>query len=222
MNQAVKAYFFIPSGMKNYIERGFDGWRFVFFIYTAFAAILAIQTAGTFKTGILIFLQPMFLLLLLSIISVAGAFAMGAKEPLVKGMRLVALCLPPAGLTLFFLAEKSPMVYFVVYPVALYVFGSIFMGPKGRLINGAMGLSMAALTLVFLYLIAITTAGWFDRKVVIDGYKISIEEIPAFSGDQLKVYRFISFIPGNWAYSPGRRDFGFVENPQRSRGKSPC
>jgi hypothetical protein len=191
MNQAVKAYFFIPSGFKNFIERGFDGWQFIFFIYVAFDGIMAYEQSTSIKGGVYLFIQPFFLLILLSVLAVASAFSMGAKEPIIKGLRLVGLCLPPIGLVFYFLTVQSLMAYFAIYPIALFIFGSAFLGPRGKLLNGIVGLGVISLALALFYLHVNTTGKWFGRELVIDGYKAVLNDIPDLSKNESQVYRFL-------------------------------
>jgi hypothetical protein len=191
MNNVIKAYFFIPSGFRNFIEYAFDGWRFVFFLYLLFSAILAVVTASSLEAGTYILLQPILLLLVLSLLTAANAFGMGAHEPIIKGMRLVALCLPPIGLTLLFIAEKSALAYFGVYPALLYIVGSAYLGPRGKLINSAMGTAVMALTCALLYFQATTTGKWLGQELTIKGHEIRLTEIPAFTDDESRILRFI-------------------------------
>jgi len=122
---------------------------------------------------------------------VANAFGAGAHEPIIKGMRLVGLCLPPIGLTMFFAAEKSPLVYFAVYPAALYIVGSAFLGPRGRLINSVMGAAVMALTIALVYFQAGTTGNWLGHQLIIEGHEVRLAEIPAFTDDESRILRFL-------------------------------
>jgi len=191
MTNVIKAYLFIPSGFRNFIDHAFDGWRFVFFLYFVFSLILAYVTAPSLQVGAYIMLQPLFILLVFSLLTVASAFGMGAHEPLIKAMRLVALCLPPLGLTLFFIAEKSPLAYFGLYPMILYIVGSAFLGPRGKIINSAMGIAVLAISGVIVFLEATTADKWFGRELVTRDYRISLTEIPIFTENESRTLKYI-------------------------------
>jgi hypothetical protein len=202
MNEVIKAYLFIPSGFRNFIERGFAGWRFVFFLYVLFSAILALVSADSLREGIFIFLQPIFLLVILFLLSGLSAFIVGSDEPLVKGMRLVGLCLPPIGLTFYFLAEKSPLVVFAVYPALLFIFGSIFLSQNPRLINIIPGICVIGATGFLSHFNAVKTDKWFGRELTIVNYEVRLSKASLFSEIETGIYRFLLFATPRLGHIP--------------------
>ncbi len=191
MNQLLKAYFFIPSGFKNFIENGFEGWGTLFFLYFLFALIFTRETAPDFKIGTFIFLQPLMILLLLAMLSTTAALILGAKEPLIKGIRLTALCLPPIGLTFYFIAEKSPLVFFAAYPILLFIYGSAFLGPKMKILNIAAGTITISLVLSLSYLFGVTSDNWFGQRLAFNGYKVELSLATTFDRNEYKIYKFL-------------------------------
>jgi hypothetical protein len=202
MNEVVKAYLFIPSGFRNFIERGFDGWRFVFYMYFAFSAILAIISADSPIAGIFIFLQPVFVFVTLSALAVITAFIMGAHEPLIKSMRLVGLCLPPIGLCFFFLAEKTPLVFFAVYPGFLFIVGSIFLRERVRIAGILPAIAVVAITAVLAYYHSTSLDRWFGQELTFDGYRLNLSRAAAFSKDESRVYLFLLKATPSLGYIP--------------------
>jgi hypothetical protein len=193
MNQLLKAYFFIPSGFRNFIENGFEGWGTLFFLYLLFALIFTRETAPDFKIGIYIFLQPLVILLLLAMLSTISALIMGAKEPLIKGIRLTALCLPPIGLTFYFIAERSPLVFFAVYPILLFIYGSAFLGPKIKILNAFAGTITIALVLTLSYIFGVISDDWFGQQLIFDGYKIELTQSMSFGRNETKIYKYLLY-----------------------------
>jgi len=202
MNEAVKAYMFIPSGFRNYIEEGFDGWRFVFFLYVIFSAILAIVSCDNIKEGIYIFLQPIFLLIVLSLLATINAIIVGADEPIIKGMRLVGLCLPPIGLMIYLLAEKSHLASFGIYAALIYVVGSVFLSRKLRILNILPAILVVGLTGALSYFHATETDKWFGQELTISNFKVQIAKVSAFSEVESRVYRFLLMAPPHLGYIP--------------------
>ncbi len=191
MNQAIKAYFFIPSGFRNYIENGFEGWGSFFFLYLAFGALFSYEAATNLKSGIYIFLITFALLFVLAILSTAGAFVLGAKEPLIRAMRLTGLCLPLIGLTIYFIARKSLLSYFGIYPIIIFIYGSAFLKPDKKILNALVGMVTIALTLGLTFLFSMTSDKWFGQQLAFDGYKAELTAIPIFKGNEAKVYRHL-------------------------------
>jgi hypothetical protein len=191
MNQAIKAYFFIPSGFRNFIEYAFDGWRFIFFLYGIFSAVLAFEAASTIKEGVYIFLLPIVLLIVMSLLSSICALILGAREPVIKAMRLVAICLPPIALTVFFIARNSLLVYFAIYPIALFVFGSAFLTFNHKFLNALVGLFTIAAVIVLTYFHATFSDKWLGQELSFDGYKVNLRERPILEKSELKVYSFL-------------------------------
>jgi hypothetical protein len=191
MNQLLKAYILIPSGFKKFIENGFEGWGTLFFLYLLFALLFARQTAPDVKIGTYIFLQPLMILVLLAILTTITALIVGAKEPLIKAIRLTALCLPPIGLTFYFLAEKSPLVYFAAYPILLFIYGSAFLGPHNKIINMVSGIITIALSLVLAYIFAVTSDRWFNQDLTFSGYKMELTRAALLNRQEAKIYKFL-------------------------------
>jgi predicted DNA-binding transcriptional regulator len=202
MNEAIKAYMFIPSGFRNYLEEGFDGWRFVFFLYIIFSAILAYVSGDSPKEIAFIFLQPIFLLIVFSIFSTLNAFIVGADEPIVKGLRMVALCLPPIGLSIYLFAEKSHLSIFVVYPALLFIIGSIFLSRANRILNLIPAIFALALTGGLTYLHATTIDKWFGHELTLANYQVSIIRSSDFTENETRVYRFLLESPARLGYIP--------------------
>lgn len=202
MNEAIKAYMFIPSGFKNYIEEGFDGWRFIFFLYILFSAILAYVSGDSLKEGAFIFLQPTFLLVAFSLLSGLSAFIVGADEPIVKGMRLVGLCIPPISLTIYLLAEKSHLAIFGIYPALLFLVGSIFLSRKSRILNLIPAIFVVGLTGTFSYFHATEIDKWFGQELSISDFEINIAQTSMFSRSETKVYRFLLESPARLGHIP--------------------
>jgi hypothetical protein len=202
MNEAIKAYMFIPSGFRNYIEEGFDGWRFVFFLYVLFGATLAFVSGSSLKEGLYIFLQPIFLLIAFSLFTIVSAIVVGADEPIVKSLRLVGLCLPPIGLTIFLLAEKSQLVIFGAYPALLYIVGFVFIGRQSRTLNVIPAVFAVALTLVSSYFHSTSTDKWFGQELTINDYRVQLSHASLFSRDESSIYRFLIISPPRLGYIP--------------------
>jgi hypothetical protein len=191
MNQAIKAYAFIPSGFRNFIQYGFAGWRFVYFLFAIFCGILAYVSADSLKAGIYIFLQPIFILLILSVLTILNALLLNAREPLIKSARLIGLCLPPIGLSIYLLAEQSELAVFAVYPALLYVVGSIFLGSRPRVINALPALVMVILAGTAAYFYSTSTDKWFGQKLTFDKYHIHLARAAVFTGEESQVYKFL-------------------------------
>ncbi|OGC89548.1 MAG: hypothetical protein A2W25_14375 [candidate division Zixibacteria bacterium RBG_16_53_22] len=202
MNEAIKAYMFIPSGFRNYIQEGFDGWRFVFFLYVVFSGILAIVSGDSIKEGIYIFLQPIFLLIVLSILAAISAIVVGADEPIIKGMRLVGLCLPPIGLMIYLLAEKSQLAAFGIYPALLFIVGSMFLSRSSRILNILPAVLVVGLTAALSYIHSTETDEWFGQELTFSNYAVRISKASAFSEIESRVYRFLLTAPPNHGYIP--------------------
>jgi hypothetical protein len=164
---------------------------FVFVLYFVFSGIMAYDLATSIKAGIYVFIQLFLLLIILAILTTLSALAMGAREPLIKALRLVGLCLPPICLTLYFLADKSPLVYIGAYPVLLYIYSSAFMGPKNKFGNAGIGAAAIILTGVISYFQATNTDSWFDQKLSFDGYKAQYSARPAFTDNESKICSFL-------------------------------
>jgi hypothetical protein len=191
MNPAVKAHFLIPSGFREFLDKGFDGWQFVFLFYTILSGIIAFESTSSWKIGIYIFLQPVFSMLILCILSTVAALILGAKEPLIKGLRLTGLCLPSLGLTFIFLSDKSPLVYIAAYSVILFIYGSAFVGSKSKILNAVIGIVVIGSAGLVSYIQATTIDKWFDQELTFDGYKAQLSTIPAFNKNEMKVYSFL-------------------------------
>jgi hypothetical protein len=191
MNQAIKSYFFVPTAFRNFIEYAFDGWRFIFFLYGVFSAVLAYEAASTIKEGVYIFLLPIVLLIVMSLLTGISALILGAREPVIKAMRLVGICLPPISLTIFFVARNSLLVYFVIYPIILYIFGSAFLTFNHRFLNSVVGLITIAAAIVLTYFHATFSDKWLGQELSFDGYKIHLRERPILEKNELKVYTFL-------------------------------
>jgi hypothetical protein len=193
MNQAIKAYFFIPSGFRNYIDKGFEGWGSFYFLYFIFIALLTYETAHGFKFGAYILLQPLVFLVLLSIFSTAAAFSAGAKEPLIKALRLTGLCLPPIGLTVFFIARKSLLTLIAIYPALIFIYGAAFLNPDKKLISSLLGLLSLSLAVVIFYFFAVSSVKWFGQELAFDGFRASLTRSRAFTKNEETIYRFLLF-----------------------------
>jgi hypothetical protein len=202
MNQAIKAYFFIPSGFKNYIDRGFEGWGSFYFLYFIFIALLTYENATGLKFGAYIFLQPLFFLILLLILSTTAAFIAGAKETHIKAKRLTGLCLPPIGLTIFFIARKSLLTFIAVYPALLFIYGAAFLNPDKKFLNALLGFVTLALTVVIFYFFAISSVKWFGQELTFDGFKANLSQIRTFTKNEETIYRFLLFSPPTLGYIP--------------------
>ncbi len=184
MNQLIKAYFFIPSGFRNFIENGFEGWLSLFFLYLIFSLILAREAAHSLMAGVFIFTQPIAILIILSILSTACALIVGAKEPLIKGFRLAALCLPPIAVILYLIAKKSVLVFCGAYPILLFIYGSAFLGSKHKIINAVSGAVTVALAMVLSYFFAVTSDKWFGQEFVFDGIRAELSERPSYDRNE--------------------------------------
>jgi hypothetical protein len=202
MNQLIKAYFFIPSGFRKFIENGFEGWGILFFLYFLFALIFTRETAPDFKIGVFIFLQPLAILFLMAVLSTIAALIVGAKEPLIKGIRLTALCLPPISLTFYFMAIESPLVFFAVYPILLFIYGSAFLGPRLKILNITAGIITIGLALSLSYLFGITADNWFGQRLTFDGYKVELSRATTFDRNEYRIYRFLVLSPPDLGHIP--------------------
>jgi hypothetical protein len=193
MFKAIKAYFFIPSGMKSYIEQGFEGWGLFYFIYVGFCALLVYEASASVKIGIYMGLQSLALLFLLVILSTSCAFVLGAKEPLIKAMRLVGLCLPPIALTIMFMARKSLLTFLGIFPILLFVYGSAFLGVNRKMLGVLAGMITITLIIGLSFLIARSSDKWFGQELTFDGYKAELTKAPIFGRDESKIYRYLLF-----------------------------
>ena len=202
MNQAIKAYFFIPTGFRNFIEYAFDGWRFIFFLYGIFSAVLAYEAASSIKEGVYIFLLPIVLLVVMSILTSISALILGAREPVIKAMRLVGICLPPITLTVFFIARNSLLAYFAIYPITLYIFGSAHLTFNHKFLNTAVGFFTIAATIVLTYFHATFSDKWLGQELSIDGYNVEIKERPILEKNELRVYTFLLTQTPNMGHLP--------------------
>jgi hypothetical protein len=201
MYRMIKAYFFIPSGMKSYIEHGFEGWGIFYFIYFGFCGLLSYEAGTSLQIGLYLFLQTLALLALLVIFSSGYAFIMGAKEPLIKALRLVGLCLPPIGLIIFFLTRKSLLVFFAFYPILLFIYGSAFVGRR-RLLNAAVGMITIAVIAAGGYSFARVSDRWFGLDLAFDGYKAELSRAQIFGKDESKIYRYLLFSTPDLGHIP--------------------
>ncbi len=202
MNQLIKAYFFIPSGFKNFIENGFEGWLSLFFLYLVFSLLLAREASHSLMSGIFIFTQLIAILIILSILSISSALAVGAREPLIKGFRLTALCLPPIAFILYLMAKQSVLVFCGAYPIILFIYGSAMLGPKHRIVNAASGAITIALAIVLSYLFAVTSDIWFDQKFVLDGIRAELTEMPSYDRNEARIYKFLILLTPDLGYIP--------------------
>ncbi|HBC47793.1 MAG TPA: hypothetical protein DEO84_04065 [candidate division Zixibacteria bacterium] len=193
MFKAIKAYFFIPSGMRNYIEHGFEGWGLFYFIYVGFCALLIYEASASVKVGIYRGLQSLAFLFLFVILSTICAFILGAKEPAIKAMRLVGLCLPTIVLTILFMARKSPLTFLGIYPIMLFVYGSAFLGLNRKILGVLAGMITITLVIGLTYLFSDSSDKWFGQELTIDGYKAELTKAPIFNRDESKIYRYLLY-----------------------------
>ncbi len=187
MNQTIKAYFFSRDGFEKYLEKGFPGWPFVFFVYIFFIAALVFVTAGSFEIGLFTFIQPLIFLFLIIVLTALGAVILGAEEPIIRGLRLVAVCLPPTGLAWFFLAMKSVLVLFMIYPAILFIYGSAFIGSRDKALNIFVGFLIISLTIGLTFFESKLTARIFDHDLVVNELRLELRPIKNYDDDEISI-----------------------------------